>query len=95
MEPWIVADYSAAHPGFTGFLGMIRFDNPWVLVFAAALFLGNVPLNMLLKRSLLDDKWIRAIRWGYAALCLLIVFALVFIMMENGNSTGVYLIPIV
>ncbi|MBR4540308.1 MAG: hypothetical protein IKO52_15885 [Clostridia bacterium] len=95
MDQWIVPDYSAAHPGFTGFLGMIRFDNPWVLIFAAALFFGNIPLNILLRKSLLDEIWTKVIRWGYVIVCLLIIFAMVFIMMENGNPTGVYLIPIV
>jgi len=88
-------NYASAHPGFTGFLGMIRFDNPWVLVFIAALFLCYFPLTILLGKSLLEEKWIRLIRWGYLIVCAVLIFAMAFIMMENGNSTGYYLIPII
>ena len=42
MDQWIVPDDSAAHPGLTGFIGMIRFDSPWVLIFAAALFFSSL-----------------------------------------------------
>ena len=83
-----------AHQGFSGFLGTIRFDNPWVLVFVAILFAVNIPLTILLGKSLLDEKWIKLIRWGYIIFCVLIIFAMVFIMMENGNSTGIYIIPV-
>ncbi len=51
---------SAAHPGFTGFLGTIRFDNPWVLAALIALIVGNIVLNIRMAKSLMDE---RTIKW--------------------------------
>ena len=87
-------DYSAAHPGFTGFLGMIRFDNPWVLAAMAALIVGNIVLNIAMAKSVMDERTIKWISRVCLAVTILLFVASFFIMAENGFPQGFNLIPI-
>ena len=82
------------HPGFSGFLGTIRFDNPWVLVAMAALIVGNIVLNVLMARSLMDERHIKWIARACLGATFVIIIGMFFIMAENGFPEGVNLIPI-
>ena len=86
--------YQDAHPGFTGFLGAIRFDNPWVLVALLALIVGNIALSIALSRSLMDERRVRWITTACLTVTALVVVAGFFIMAENGFPQGFHLIPI-
>lgn len=73
---------------------MIRFDNPWVLVILAALIVGNIVLNILMARSLMEERTVKWISRSCLAVTFLIFVGGFFIMAENGFPHGFNLIPV-
>ena len=70
--------YMPRFQGYDGFLGWIRFDNPWLWAGLAALVLLRIPLRICLSRSLMADRNVKRILGLYTLLtCILILAALV------------------
>ena len=75
--------------GFDGFLGMIRFGNPWVVVAMVVLLFWNIPLAIILRKNyMMEEKTKRIIIGISIAVSVILIFVLFMICAENGFPEG-------